>query len=216
MAASPFSELGSRSIAGQTLPRVHIFGEPFPKRIALHDPERVSTLVAPLMTPLAPLVAPIVWVLEISTERVPALLRLADRPVRVIMPHRTDIVWADRRDRPRELAERLGALEHARYPVCDASIDRPVGVVHAKRCAVQVWAYCLMPDHVHVVMVPRQSDGLHRSLAGAHRRYTRHINFREGWRGYLWQGRFASTNGPAARSARTRSWRIWRTSPAGS
>jgi len=63
---------------------------------------------------------------------------------------------------------------------------------HCARCAVQVWAYCLMPNHVHVVMVPRQSDGLHRSLAGAHRRYTRHINFREGWRGYLWQGRFAS------------------------
>lgn len=26
----------------------------------------------------------------------------------------------------------------------------------------------------------------------AHRRYTRRINFREGWRGYLFQGRFAS------------------------
>jgi len=26
----------------------------------------------------------------------------------------------------------------------------------------------------------------------AHRRYTRRVNFREGWRGHLWQGRFAS------------------------
>jgi putative transposase len=26
----------------------------------------------------------------------------------------------------------------------------------------------------------------------ARRRYTRRINFREKWRGYLWQGRFAS------------------------
>ena len=29
-------------------------------------------------------------------------------------------------------------------------------------------------------------------LGKAHRRYTRRINFREGWRGHLWQGRFAS------------------------
>jgi putative transposase len=29
-------------------------------------------------------------------------------------------------------------------------------------------------------------------LAAAHRRYTRHVNFREGWRGHLFQGRFAS------------------------
>ena len=28
-------------------------------------------------------------------------------------------------------------------------------------------------------------DGLARAIGEAHRRYTRHINFREGWRGYL-------------------------------
>lgn len=58
--------------------------------------------------------------------------------------------------------------------------------------AVQVLAYCLMPNHVHVVMVPQEENGLHRSLAETHRRYTRHINFRENWKGYLWQGRFSS------------------------
>ena len=31
-----------------------------------------------------------------------------------------------------------------------------------------------------------------RAIGEAHRRYTRRINFREKWRGYLWQGRFAS------------------------
>ncbi len=35
-------------------------------------------------------------------------------------------------------------------------------------------------------------DGLRRAIGEAHRRYTRRINFREKWRGYLWQGRFAS------------------------
>ncbi len=55
-----------------------------------------------------------------------------------------------------------------------------------------IWAYCLMPNHVHLILVPRDPDGLRAALGEAHRRYTRHVNFRENWRGYLWQGRFAS------------------------
>jgi len=49
-----------------------------------------------------------------------------------------------------------------------------------------------MPNHVHLIAVPRSEDGLRRAVGEAHRRYTRRINFREKWRGYLWQGRFAS------------------------
>jgi putative transposase len=59
------------------------------------------------------------------------------------------------------------------------------------RCAVQVWAYCLMSNHVHLIVVPPCENRLRRALE-AHRRCTRRINFREGWRGHLWQGRFAS------------------------
>jgi len=57
---------------------------------------------------------------------------------------------------------------------------------------VSVWAYCLMPNHVHLIVVPSTEAGLARALGEAHRRYTRRVNFREGWRGYLWQGRFGS------------------------
>jgi putative transposase len=61
-----------------------------------------------------------------------------------------------------------------------------------RAAGVAVWAYCLMPNHVHLILVPSDADGLRAALGEAHRRYTRHVNFREGWRGYLWQGRFAS------------------------
>ena len=57
---------------------------------------------------------------------------------------------------------------------------------------VEIWAWCLMSNHVHLVAVPRTSEGLARAIGEAHRRYTRLINFREGWRGYLWQERFFS------------------------
>ena len=65
----------------------------------------------------------------------------------------------------------------------------------AKACCVartEVWAYCLMPNHVHLILVPSCPDGLREALGEAHRRYTRRINFREGWRGHLWQERFHS------------------------
>ena len=61
-----------------------------------------------------------------------------------------------------------------------------------RRCGVAIWAYCLMPNHVHLIAVPKSEDSLRRGIGEAHRRYTRRVNFREGWRGHLWQGRFAS------------------------
>jgi putative transposase len=60
------------------------------------------------------------------------------------------------------------------------------------RCEVQIWAYCLMPNHVHLISVTHSEEGLRRAIGEAHRRYTRHINSSNGWTGHLWQGRFAS------------------------
>ncbi len=57
---------------------------------------------------------------------------------------------------------------------------------------VEVWGYCLMPNHIHVIAVPNSAAELRRAIGEAHRRYTRRIHCREGWRGHLWQGRFAS------------------------
>jgi putative transposase len=57
---------------------------------------------------------------------------------------------------------------------------------------VEIWSYCLMPNHTHSIAVPSSEEGLRWAIGETHRRYTRRINFREKWRGYLWQGRFAS------------------------
>ena len=50
---------------------------------------------------------------------------------------------------------------------------------------VEVWAYCLMPNHVHLMVVPEHPDSLSAFFSDAHRKYTRRINFRKGWRGHL-------------------------------
>ncbi len=56
----------------------------------------------------------------------------------------------------------------------------------------EVWAWCLMPNHVHLIVVPRDEDGLRKTVANVHRRYARLINSRNKWTGHLWQGRFSS------------------------
>jgi putative transposase len=55
-----------------------------------------------------------------------------------------------------------------------------------------VWAWCLMPNHVHLVLVPSTEGGLSAVLHRTQGRYTRAVNAREKWVGQLWQGRFAS------------------------
>jgi putative transposase len=65
----------------------------------------------------------------------------------------------------------------------------------ARRCRarrVAVWAYCLMPNHVHLIVVPSTEQSLRAAIGEAHRRYTLIVNRRQGWRGCLWQGRFFS------------------------
>ena len=57
---------------------------------------------------------------------------------------------------------------------------------------VKIWAYCLMPNHVHAIVVPATSEGLTKFFAPLHRQYARRTNSRHEWRGHLWQERFYS------------------------
>ncbi|KTE42965.1 MULTISPECIES: transposase [unclassified Sphingopyxis] len=62
----------------------------------------------------------------------------------------------------------------------------------ALRAHADIWSYCLMPNHVHIVLVPHDEDGLRRTFGDLHRRYTGYINARMRTTGHLWQGRFGS------------------------
>ncbi len=59
--------------------------------------------------------------------------------------------------------------------------------------AVEVLAYCLMPNHVHLVLVPSTADGLHRMMRTLHTRYAQRVNRDRDWRGHLFQGRYFSS-----------------------
>ena len=60
------------------------------------------------------------------------------------------------------------------------------------RVGLEFISYCLMTNHVHLLVIPSEEDSLRRGIGEAHRLYTRYINFRTGTRGHLLQGRFFS------------------------
>lgn len=57
---------------------------------------------------------------------------------------------------------------------------------------VRCLAWCLMPNHVHLILTPPKAEALQIAVSDVHRRYARQINKAHDWTGYLFQGRFAS------------------------
>jgi putative transposase len=64
---------------------------------------------------------------------------------------------------------------------------------YCKRFLVDIWAYCLMPNHVHHVCVPHTETGLARTFNTLHMRYAQRFNAQRHLQGHLWQGRFYSS-----------------------
>lgn len=59
-----------------------------------------------------------------------------------------------------------------------------------KNC-VSVLNYCLMPNHVHMLVRP-ETDDLSKFMYFIQRHYALHFNFKHGRVGHVWQGRFKS------------------------
>jgi len=64
---------------------------------------------------------------------------------------------------------------------------------YAGKHEVDVLAYCLMTNHVHLVVVPTTGHALHRVLKPLHMRYAQRVNRARGWKGHVWQGRYFSS-----------------------
>jgi putative transposase len=61
-----------------------------------------------------------------------------------------------------------------------------------KRSNTRCLAWCLMDNHIHLMLVPEHSDGLRATLSSTHTKYAQRINQREQMTGHLFQGRYAS------------------------
>jgi putative transposase len=72
----------------------------------------------------------------------------------------------------------------------DYALYRDLLAEHCAAAGVEVWAWVLMPNHVHLILTPSHEDGLRAALSRTHRRYAGHIHAREKRTGHFWQGRF--------------------------
>jgi len=74
----------------------------------------------------------------------------------------------------------------------DYALYRDLLASHCRAAEVEIWAWCLMPNHVHLILVPSDPDGLRRALSGVHRAYAGVIQARRKRTGHFWQGRFGA------------------------
>lgn len=64
---------------------------------------------------------------------------------------------------------------------------------YSKKWGLDIWAYCLMTNHVHILAVPNQEESLARGIGGTNLVFTQYINRKYKRSGRLWQNRFYST-----------------------
>jgi putative transposase len=93
---------------------------------------------------------------------------------------------------PHHVTQRGNRREAIFFEDGDHDIYRDLLAEQTRKAGVGVWAYCLMPNHVHLILTPTRADGLGLAVGEAHRRYTNFINARGRWTGHLFQSRFAS------------------------
>lgn len=93
---------------------------------------------------------------------------------------------------PYHVTQRGNRRQQVFFEDGDFALYRDLLSEAARRAGTAIWSYCLMPNHVHLIVVPADDDGLRRTFADAHRRYTGFINARHRWTGHLWQGRYGA------------------------
>jgi putative transposase len=94
------------------------------------------------------------------------------------------------------LPHHVTQLGNRREPVFfgddDYELYRDLLAGQCLRQGVACWAYCLMPNHVHLILVPDREEALGRALGETHRRYSSVVNARLRVTGHLFQSRFGS------------------------
>jgi putative transposase len=103
------------------------------------------------------------------------------RIARIVVPHF-----------PHHVIQRGNRSQYVFFSESDKNLYIKLLQEQGKEAGIKYWSYCLMDNHVHLVAIPEKEKSLARGIGKADRKYSLLINSREGWRGYLWQGRFMS------------------------
>lgn len=93
---------------------------------------------------------------------------------------------------PHHVTQRGNGRAKVFFTDADYRLYRTLLVEHCRAAEVGIWGWCLMPNHVHLILTPADPDGLRRALSKVHRAYAGAIHARQGKTGHFWQGRFGA------------------------
>lgn len=93
---------------------------------------------------------------------------------------------------PHHVTQRGNGRAQTFFSDADYALYRDLLAASCRAASVAVWGWVLMPNHVHLILVPADADGLRRALASTHRRFAGHVHAREQRSGHFWQGRFGA------------------------
>jgi putative transposase len=93
---------------------------------------------------------------------------------------------------PHHVTQRGNGSERVFFNDEDYELYRDLLASQCRKQSVAVWAYCLTPNRVHLILVPSRQDALRRALGETHRRFSSVINARLRVTGHLFQSRFGS------------------------
>ncbi len=95
-------------------------------------------------------------------------------------------------DSPHHVTQRGNRAERVFFEDGDYELYRDWLAQSCRKFGVSCWAYCLMPNHVHLILNPADASGLALALSRAHRLYAGFVNARARQTGHLFQGRYGS------------------------
>ena len=85
---------------------------------------------------------------------------------------------------------------NGRSVILESDVDRLVYLDllrrHCRLYRLSLAGYCLMSNHVHLIVIPERPDSLCRALKQTHGRYAAYFNSRHASSGHVWQGRYYS------------------------
>jgi putative transposase len=93
---------------------------------------------------------------------------------------------------PHHVTQRGNGRAQTFFGDADYTLYRDLLAASCQAADVAIWSWVLMPNHVHLILVPADADGLRRALAPVHGRYAGTVQARLRRTGHFWQGRFGA------------------------
>lgn len=94
---------------------------------------------------------------------------------------------------PHHIAQRGNRREDVFFDDGDREAYLQWLAAYARQHAVEVAGYCLMTNHIHLILIPASEDGLQMVLKPLHMRYAQRLNRARQQQGHVWQGRYFSS-----------------------